>query len=427
MKLLLTLWLLYLPALAADPEVRVAQRLVPEGAIMTGGTVSLEIDLLVDTWFTDAPVLPSLDLPGAVVSPPTGEAQHLNQDIDGKRFFGLRYSYRITPQAARHFDIPALAFQVQPGPASGPVTVSSQPLAFEAKGGSGNPDSAQPVAAQLTFTQQMERSHTPLRAGDSVTRRLRIVAPGAQAMLLHAPVLAEVAGLKRYVQTPGVRPLSDGRGGTLGGEREDTVTYVIGAAGRYQLPEITYQWRDATSGEVHQTKVPAVALEATAGAYQAPFSINDDLRAMGHQARLRLGGHWLLVVAVVLGAGALGWGLRARWQALWQRLRRWQARRQQAWLDSPGYAWRQARAQCAAQPPKLDALYLWVRRSSGQPGLLCGRAQIPDAIKNRLLASFRSRFGVSAAPEQAPIALPRTPPAQHPSEPQRSGLKPLNR
>jgi hypothetical protein len=142
-------------------------------------------------------------------------------------------------------------------------------------------------------------------------------------MLLHAPVLAEVAGLKRYVQTPGVRPLSDGRGGTLGGEREDTVTYVIGAAGRYQLPEITYQWRDATSGEVHQTKVPAVELEATAGAYQAPFSISDDLRAMGHQARLRLGGHWLLVVAVVLGAGALGWGLRARWQALWQRLRRW--------------------------------------------------------------------------------------------------------
>ncbi|UVL91833.1 hypothetical protein [Pseudomonas sichuanensis] len=427
MKLLLTLWLLYLPALAADPEVRVAQRLVPEGAIMVGGTVSLEIDLLVDTWFTDAPVLPALDLPGAVVSPPTGEAQHLNQDIDGKRFFGLRYSYRITPQAARHFDIPALAFQVQPGPASGPLTVSSQPLAFEAKGGSGNPDSAQPVAAQLTFTQQVERSHTPLRAGDTVTRRLRIVAPGAQAMLLHAPELAEVAGLKRYVQTPGVKPLSDGRGGTLGGEREDTVTYVIGAAGRYQLPEITYQWRDATSGEVHQTQVPAVALEAIAGAYQAPFSINDDLRAMGHQARLRFGGHWLLLVAAVLGAGALAWGLRARWQALWQRLRRWQARRQQAWLDSPGYAWRQARAQCAAQPPKLDALYLWVRRSSGQPGLLCGRAQIPDAIKNRLLASFRSRFGVSAAPEQAPIALPRTPPAQHPSEPQRSGLKPLNR
>lgn len=427
MKHLLILWLLCLPVLAADPEVRVAQRLVPEGAIMAGGTVSLEIDLLVDTWFTDAPVLPALDLPGAVVSPPSGEAQHLNQDIDGKRFFGLRYTYRITPQAAQRFDIPALAFQVRPGPASGPVTVSSQPLAFEAKGASGNPDSAQPVAAQLTFTQQVERSHTPLRAGDSVTRRLKIAAPGAQAMLLHAPVLAEVTGLKRYVQTPQVKPLSDGRGGTLGGEREDTVTYVIGAAGRFTLPAITYQWREATSGEVHEAQVPAVALEALAGAYQAPFSISDDLRAMGHQARLRLGGHWLLLVAAVLGAGALGWGLRSRWQALWLQLRRWQARRRQAWLDSPAYAWRQARAQCAAQPLKLDALYLWVRRSSGQPALLAGRAQISDEIKNRLLACFRSRFGVSAAPEQAPIALPRTPPAQPSREAQRSGLKPLNR
>jgi hypothetical protein len=108
--------------------------------------------------------------------------------------------------------------------------------------------------------------------------------------------------------------LSDGRGGTLGGEREDTVTYVIGAAGRYQLPEITYQWRDATSGEVHQTKVPAVALEATAGAYQAPFSISDDLRAMGHQARLRLGGHWLWwwpwCLAQALWAGACAPGGR---------------------------------------------------------------------------------------------------------------------
>ncbi|MDD1013899.1 hypothetical protein [Pseudomonas rubra] len=415
-------------ALAGDPQVRVEQRLVPDTPVLVGATVSLEVDLLVDTWFTDAPVLPTLELPDAVVGPPGGEAQHLNQDIAGKRFFGLRYRYQIIPQVARRFEIPALAFKVTPGQGSGALMVSSQPLAFQARGGAGNAGEAQPVARTLTLTQDIQRSHTPLRAGDSITRRLRIEAPGAQAMLLQAPELAEVEGLKRYVQAPRVKPLSDGRGGTLGGEREDTVSYVIGAAGHYRLPAIVYSWRDAASGEVHQVRVPAVDFDAGALSYQAPFSISEDLRALGHQARIRVGERWLLLGGCLLAFAALAWLVRAKLVALWRQFQRWRARRQQAWHDSPAYAWKLARRQCGQQPARLDALYLWARRSSGRYTLASVRTQLSGAAENRLLAFFKSRYGNDPAPGLVTITLQRLPPpgqrrqmvaAHH-------GLKPLN-
>jgi len=381
---------------AADPEVRVQARLVPDTTIMTGATVNLEVDLLVDTWVTDAPVLPALQLSGAVVSPPGGEAQHLNQQIDGKTFFGLRYRYQITPTVAQRFSIPALAFQVQPGPTSTVMTVNSQPLAFEAKGPASTAGEQRLVAQQVELTQAIEPSHSPLRAGDSVTRRLHLKAPGAQAMLIPPPQFAEVEGLKRYVQTPRVTPLSDGRGGSLGGQREDSVSYVATAAGHYSLPAIEVQWWDAATGEPHTATVPAVEVVAEAGTYQAPFSLAADLRALGQGAKVSIASHWLWGLALLAVLGVLAWVGRERGRAAWQGVRRWRARRQQAWLESPGYALRQARQQCASQPARLDGLYLWVRRSSGRRTLSSSEHPSAEHPQNDLLAFFKAAYGAHA-------------------------------
>jgi len=381
---------------AAEPEVRVQARLVPATPIMTGATVSLEVDLLVDTWFTDAPELPALQLAGAVVTPPSGEAQHLNQRLDGKAFFGLRYRYQITPTTAQRFSIPALAFVVQPGQASAALTVHSQPLSFEAKGTASTAGEQRLVAQTLELTQSIEPSHSPLRAGDSITRRLHVVAPGAQAMLIPPPHFAEVDGLKRYVQTPSVTPLSDGRGGILGGQREDSVSYVATAAGHYRLPAIEVQWWDAATGEPRTASVPAVEVVAEAGTYQAPFSLAEDLRALGRGTQVTIASHWLLLLALLLVLGAVAWGGREWGRAGWQWLRRWQARRRQAWLDSSDYAWRQARQQCTGQPGRLDGLYLWVRRSTGRRTL--SSSEHPSIVHSEhdLLAFFEAGYGAQA-------------------------------
>lgn len=392
---LLLLLCLWRTGLAADPEVRVQARLVPDTPVMVGATLSLQVDLLVDTWFTDAPVLAPLQLPGAVVSPPSGEAQHLNQQLDGKAFFGLRYSYQITPTTAQRFNIPALTFQLQPGQASGPVTVQSPPLSFEAKAVAASGDEPRLVANDVQLSQRIQYSHSPPRVGDSLTRHLHISAQGAQAMLIPPPTFAQVEGLKAYVQTPQVSPLSDGRGGTLGGQRDDSVNYVISAPGNYRLPAIELHWWDAATGAEHTVSVPAVDLQAAAAQYQVPFSLTEDLRALGQGAQVRVASHWLGLLVLLLVAG-LAWATRAWAVAAWQWLQRWRARRRQAWHDSAGYAWRQACRQCDSQPARLDAMYLWLRRATGRRTLSSIEHPQAKNFDTVLLAFFEAFYGTGA-------------------------------
>ncbi|MCP1645492.1 hypothetical protein J2T41_005138 [Pseudomonas citronellolis] len=434
-RLLLCLLLaLSLPALADEPLVKVRSQLLPGDSVLVGGTLSLQVDVLVDTWFSAAPQLPKLTLDGAVVSAPGGEATHLNERIDGKAFFGLRYSYQITPQQARAFDIPALAIQVQPGQGSGPQTVSTQALRFTARepaGGAG--EGPRLVARKLSFSQALEPSHQPLRVGDSVTRRLRVQAEGAQAMLIPAPVFAEVDGLKRYVQPPSVAPLGDGRGGVDGGQREDAATYVVSESGRYSLPAIELRWWDAATGERHSATLPALDFEAKgAAAYQAPFSITEDLRRLGQRAQLHIAGHWLAFGVVLALLAALAWAVNTWGPSLLGQWRAWRQRRRQAWLDSPDYAWRQVRPQLAGSPPQLGALYLWLRRRTGCREMSSAFPRLPEPSVDCLLAFFRTRYGrehrsdTSVELLKALPGLPKAVAEHDGPHPARRSLKPLN-
>lgn len=132
-SLLLTLLLGLQSLLAlAEPQLLVEAQLVPEGQALVGATLNLQVDVLTDTWFTQAPQLPKLNLSGAQVTPPSCEAEHLTVQRDGTTLFGLRFSYQITPNQARHFHISALSIQTVPGQGSGPVTVRTAPLDFVA-------------------------------------------------------------------------------------------------------------------------------------------------------------------------------------------------------------------------------------------------------------------------------------------------------
>ncbi|TDF84331.1 BatD family protein [Pseudomonas sp. H9] len=409
MRRLLLILLVCVPLLAsAEPEVRVQSRLVPQAEVMVGGTLSLQVDLLVDTWFTAAPILPKLELPGALVTPPGGEAEHLNQQHDGKAFFGLRYTYQITPQAAQSFSIPALAFQVRPGQGDGLVTVNSQPLSFVAKAQTGAGKQQHLVANALSIRQSVQRSHDPLRVGDSVTRQVVIEAQGAQAMLIPPPTFAQVPGLKRYVQTPSVNALSDGRGGVSGGKREDSVTYVIGQQGKLSLPPIAFTWWDASSGQLQTATLDAVSFEAAKGSYQAPFSLNDDLRALGRQAHVRLSGHGVLLGVLLLVGGGLIYFARPWGRAALTGYHAWRQRRRNAWLASADYAWQLLRQQVNERPLQLSALYLWVRRSSGKRTLSAFTEELSDPNAKRSLDLLKIRFGPGGSRDETPADLLET-------------------
>ncbi len=401
MKMIAALVGVLLPmVVAAAPDVRVQARLVPTSEVLVGGSINLEVDLLVDTWFTAAPVLPRLELPGAVVTPPGGEAQHLNEQLDGKAFFGLRYRYVITPQVAQPFAIPGLLFQVQPGQADGPVQLSSSALSFVAKAPAGATDNPQLVASRVTFGQAIARSHEPLRVGDSITRTLTITAEGAQAMLVPPPPLEQVEGLQRYVQTPKVSTLSDGRGGVLGGQREDTASYVISRPGAIRLPAVELTWWDVATGTAHRVSVRAVEAEVVeTSAAAAPFSITEDLRNLGQQARVRLSGYWLAIGGCVLSLLVVA-RLLVPHLPVWRgRLKRWSDERNKQRLASARFAWALASRELSQQPPQLSAFYLGVRRTSGQLTVAKFSQSLPDAVAKPLLASLHAPY--SKAPRAA--------------------------
>ena len=350
---------------AAEPELRVNAILQPANNIMVGNLVELHLDIVTDTWFTDAPTLPDLKLPGALVMPPDGHAEHLIQTIDGKSFSGLRYSYLITPNQAQGFDIPALTVQATPGQATHPISTQSQPLHFSATQPPGfAPGEPVLVAQALRLTQKTITSATPLKVGDSMTRELTLQADGALGMSLPTPNQADIDGLRRYPKAPQVGNLTDSRGGFIGGQRIDSVTYRIDQQGHYSLPAVEVKWWDAGSQQTRTASVPAITFEAVAnGAYKPVFSIAEDLKRLGQNNRLHLPAHALKWVALLLGLVALGWYSRPLVHRLFLK---WQARRRArnaAWLASADYAWQQIPEQVEGKPAQLSALYLWTRRS----------------------------------------------------------------
>ncbi|MBK5373638.1 BatD family protein [Pseudomonas sp. TH43] len=356
--------LLSLNAFAAEPQLKVQAHLQPADGAMVGGLVELQVDVLTDTWFTRAATLPDLKLDGALVMPPDSQAQHLNQTIDGQAFNGMRYSYLITPNVARTFDIPALTVRATPAQASAEISAQTEPLQFRTTQPPGfKPGEVPLVATAVRFNQTVTHSATPLKVGDSITRQLTLQADGALAMALPTPTLSDVAGLSRYAKNPQVTSLDDGRGDILGGQRIDSVTYRIDSAGSHTLPAIEVQWWDSGTRQSRTAQVPPVTFDAaTDSAYKPVFSIAEDLKQLGRN-RLHLSTQWLLWVFVLVALLALGYLSRAPLTRARLAMQARKQARHAAWLQSPDYAWQQINPQLAARPAQLSALYLWLRRS----------------------------------------------------------------
>ncbi|MEI4520964.1 hypothetical protein [Pseudomonas sp. CCNWLW23] len=390
--------LLSLNVFAAPAQLKVEAHLNPSEGAMVGGLVELQLDVLTDTWFTSAATLPDLQLDGALVMPPNGQAQHLNQTIDGQSFNGLRYSYLITPDVARSFDIPALTVRATLGQATEEISAQSQPLSFSAAQPPGfSPGETPLVASGLRLKQIVTNSATPLKVGDSITRELTLQADGALAMALPIPTFGDVDGLSRYAKTPQVTALDDGRGNILGGQRVDSASYRIDSAGTYTLPAIRVKWWDASARQIRSAEVPAVSFEAAANnAYKPVFSLAEDLRQL-QQNQLHFSSRWLLWLALAVGLAVGVYLLRPVAVHAHQRRLAHKRAKQLAWQHSPAFAWQQIAPQLQARPAQLTALYLWLRRS--RLGLkLTGAGP-------RLQGLLRGLYGRQSAADQTLVQL----------------------
>jgi hypothetical protein len=310
------------PLWAAEPQLRVQAQLLPGSSVVVGEQLQVQVDVLTDTWFTAAATLPDLKLPGARVQPPNGEAQHTTQVIDGQTFYGMRYTYGITPNVAQHFSVPALTVSAQPGQASAPLSAQSQPLDFDATQPAGfAPGEPVLVASAVRLSQTL--AARDLKVGDSLTRTLTLQADNTPGLSLPPPSATPINGLRLYPQAPSISNLDDGRGAVTGGQRIDHLVYRVEQGGHYTLPAISVKWWDSRNHRLQTAQWPALTVEAQAlSAYTPTFAIDQRRWPLPQQLLL-----WIASVAMLILAGYLLHGVWPRMartsRKTWAALRWW--------------------------------------------------------------------------------------------------------
>ena len=310
------------PLWAAEPQLRVQAQLLPGSSVVVGEQLQVQVDVLTDTWFTAAATLPDFKLPGARVQPPNGEAQHTTQVIDGQTFYGMRYTYGITPNAAQHFNVPALTVSAQPGQASVPLSAQSQALAFDATQPPGFA-TGEPVLVASAVRLSQTLAARDLKVGDSLTRTLILQADNTPGLSLPPPSAAPINGLRLYPLAPSISNLDDGRGSVTGGQRIDHQVYRVEQGGHYTLPAISVKWWDSRNHRLQVAQWPALTVEAQAlSAYTPTFAIEQQHWTLSRQLLL-----WIASIAVLILAGYLlhvVWPRMARTsRKTWAALRWW--------------------------------------------------------------------------------------------------------
>lgn len=209
--------LLLLLLVGAAPQLRVQAQLPDGNQAVVGQTLLLQVDVLTDSWFTSAPQLPELALPGVVVTPPDERAQHLTMTLDDTPFFGMRYTYHLTLREPGEVQIPALAVSSQPGNTATPLSARSQPLQISVAWPQAEGQNLL-VASDVQLSQTLG-SLEGLKVGDSLVRSVKLRATNALALMLPVTPLAEVKGLNRFVKTPQVTSLDN-----VSGQRIDSAS-----------------------------------------------------------------------------------------------------------------------------------------------------------------------------------------------------------
>ncbi len=390
------------------PPLRVTARLQAPAEVQSGATVKLLLDVLTPTWFTQPPQLPALNLPGVLVTPPSGQGEILRENIDGVAFSGLRYTYVLSPTVPGTVQVPALTVSAQVGPGGKTASGGSQPLSLRVGGadtamGAAGAAGMREAAGRMRVTQAYTQSSDPLVEGGRITRSITQRAEGTQAMLLPEAPLADVPGFRRYPLEPEVTTLTDGRGGFVGGQRTDRAEYVPLRAGALALPAVTVSWRDSATGAPRHAELPGREVRVQpAPAAAAPFSLAEDL------ARLRHGLRWVLPASWLAWAGAAILLLLALWLGWpwWRRgaraLRGAAARRSARRRASESWHWRAWRREAHRPGAGLGAFYRWLRRARGVGSLREAVAALDAASRGAADAALRAGYGPASAPGPGP-------------------------
>jgi len=339
--------------------------------------VGQELELYLELWTTgfsfsgQSFVLP--EVRGGFVLLPDSSTVKLNEKRDGMQWQGLRYTLLLYPQREGRLEVPSfkVRFSANAGYGTEPSTFESQtPVLFVDTRLPPGADRNGLVVTTRSFSVESSWSPRPeddgparLKVGDALTLAVTRRAQDIPGMVFAPLPDFRIEGLGVYPATPGVNDRVNR--GSLTGERRDTVTFICEREGKYEIPELRFQWWDPDREELVERIVPALALEVSANpAYAAGAS------AVAGSGGDGIG--WGRVGAGVAAILGLMWLLSYPARRLFRKAAaQWRLRREKREAGEP-WAFRQVRKNCVSGSPAqaYHAIIIWLGRFEREkPGL----------------------------------------------------------
>jgi len=337
----------------AEDEVILRASVTPEEAWI-GQRVRLSIEVLGADGWAQISDMPEIEISGAYVLRTESQGIRLSETIARTSYKGQRYQLSVYCQRPGTLEIPPLpvAVVVKQWGVNAPetpreLTTPSVSLMCKVPPGA---EGIRGLISTTTLTADQSWSSRPDTAatGDAITRTVTLSAVDVSAMAFPPMRHPEIEGVGIYPGEPSVTDTTDR--GSLRGERQEAVTYVLEQPGEIALPAIVLSWWDIDDRGLRRIELPG--FELTVEGELAPEPIVEPEIAPAEKPRDRA---LLAVAVVVLAIVGLWLGIR---------LGRWFQARRHAWLESEEAAFRSVNKALRGRDPRTisAAVMRWLDR-----------------------------------------------------------------
>ncbi|PLW67163.1 BatD family protein [Pseudohalioglobus lutimaris] len=263
------------PQFAPGEETVLFEATVDSDSVYVQGQVLLTLRLQ-QAINLDERSISELNLPDAFVVPL--EQKSFQRRVNGRPWLVHEVRYAIFPEQSGVLTIPAQSFSARESTQRRSLfdsnrgrllRLSSEPLQIEVlpQPASFTGSSWLP-ARNLVVEEEWSADTDQLRAGESVTRTIRLRGEGVQGAQLPPVLFTPIEGIKYYPDQPSIG--DDEISSGLLGSRRDSVAIVPTRSGRIDIPAVEIPWWDTAAGAMRTAVIPARTLQV-APANTVPF------------------------------------------------------------------------------------------------------------------------------------------------------------
>ena len=285
-------------AAQVQPIVRVA---VSPESVPVGEFATIEVTVLVPTWFAQPPVYPNLELANAITRLPPDSSYPTSERIGRDTWSGIVRKYQIYPLLGATYRLSGQAIRIAYANPGGEPSISDTAMPDIVVRAVVPPGAEQldPYLSgrRLALSMDIEGDTSALEAGDAIVLRYRAELDGLPAIFIPplAPAL-EFDGVSVYADAPRVE---DGTPAT----RSEKLTLVFESGGEFLLPGLSFEYWNTVDQEIAVSTVDGVPVVVQGP--PAGFPSGED-RVTDHRQQ------WLpgLAILVILTILAVGWRRR---------------------------------------------------------------------------------------------------------------------